>query len=370
MARDLGVEPDIPRQVPLRASTLGIAYCVLSAVFYTLMGIFQRELSTTADPVWVNCVQASVSTIVFGLYLSLCSLRGRAAWPPWGVALGLMALGIITQLGGSSYQWSLGIIGLAIGNPLQMGVMLATAALLGWVVLRERVDLRAITAIALITTSVFLLSVGAEEASKAINASKTPEAADAAAPSKAADDLAGESGAGLWMVLLGVAGACFAGVAFAILTVGMRKTATESTSPEAIVFFINVMGILFLGPWAAARLGLDGMLATSPRDFSVMLAVGICNLMAFLLIAKALQLTSVLRVNVVNNALTTALTVLAGIVIFAEPANRELIIGIVLTLVGIVLISYAEGEDEGRPVVPEPVESNPETTIAEHEELS
>ena len=52
-----------------------------------------------------------------------------------------MALGVITQLGGSSYQWSLGVIGLAIGNPLQMGVMLAAAALLGWIVLGERVAL-------------------------------------------------------------------------------------------------------------------------------------------------------------------------------------------------------------------------------------
>ena len=116
------------------------------------------------------------------------------------------------------------------------------------------------------------------------------------------------------MVLLGVGAACFAGVAFAILTVGMRKTATENTSPEAIVFFINVMGILFLGPWAAAQLGLRGMLATSPADLIVMLAIGVCNLLAFLLMAKALQLTGVVRVNVINNALTTALTVLAGIV--------------------------------------------------------
>ena len=158
-------------------------------------------------------------------------------------------------------------------------------------------------------------------------------------------------------MLLGVASACFAGVAFAILTVGMRKTATEDTSPEAIVFFINVMGILFLGPWAAARLGLHGMLATSSRDLVVMLAVGVCNLLAFLLIAKALQWTSVVRVNVVNNALTTALTVLAGIVLFAEPANRELLIGILLTLVGIALISYTEGGEEDRSIVAEPKES-------------
>jgi len=337
---------------PLRASTLGMVYCVVSAMFYTLMGICQRELSTTADPVWVNCVQASVSTVVFGFYLSFCSLRGRSIWPTWGVALGLMGLGVVTQLGGSSYQWSLGVVGLAIGNPLQMGVMLAAAALLGWIVLGERVGWRAIVAIALITGSVLLLSVGAEEASEAINAAKIAEtdgtvAGGAVASVPAADETADQPNVPLLMVLLGVGAACFAGVAFAILTVGMRKTATENTAPESIVFFINLMGILFLGPWAAARLGLPGMLATAPRDLIVMLAVGLCNLLAFLLIAKALQLTGVVRVNVVNNALTTALTVLAGIVMFAEPANRELILGIVLTLVGIVLISTAEAEESG-----------------------
>ena len=135
-------EPGPPPRLPLCASTLGTVYCVLSAVFYTLMGICQRELSKDCDPVWVNCVQASVSTAVFGMYLAFRSIRGRSAWPPLAVAAGLMALGVVTQLGGSSYQWSLGVIGLAIGNPLQMGVMLAAAALLGWLVLGERVSWR------------------------------------------------------------------------------------------------------------------------------------------------------------------------------------------------------------------------------------
>ncbi|NUQ63190.1 MAG: hypothetical protein HUU20_11990, partial [Pirellulales bacterium] len=38
-----------PPRRPLRASTLGMVYSVLSAVFYTLMGICQRELSTIQD---------------------------------------------------------------------------------------------------------------------------------------------------------------------------------------------------------------------------------------------------------------------------------------------------------------------------------
>ena len=363
--------------MPFCALTLGTVYCVLSAVFYTLMGICQRQLSKDCDPVWVNCVQASVSAVVFGVYLAFRSLRGQSAWPPLAVAAGLMVVGVVTQLGGASYVWSLGVIGLAIGNPLQMGVMLAAAALLGWLLLGERVSWRGLTAIVLITASVVLLSLGAEEASEAMGAAEPAETAPGSGAGESVvvvpssdgkdklklglqpdtedklklelqpDDSDRAAGVGLLLVLLGVGAACFAGVAFAILTVGMRKTATESTAPEAIVFFINVMGVLFLGPWAVARLGLSGLLATPPRDLAVMLAIGACNLIAFLLVVKALQLTAVVRVNVINNSLTTVLSVAAGIAIFAEPANRELVIGILLTLVGIVLISGTEAEEAG-----------------------
>ena len=322
---------------PLNPSTLGTIYCILSAVFYTLMGICQRELSENCDPVWVNCVQASVSTVVFGVYLTLRSVRGRSAWPPLGVAVGLMALGAVTQLGGTSYQWSLGMIGLSIGNPLQMGAMLAASAILGLLILGERVSWRGITAIVLITVSIIFLGSGAKSVNEAMNT---------------ADSTTSLLSSGPFWIMLGAAAACFAGVAFALLTVGMRKTATEDTSPVAIVFFINSMGIIFLGPWAAWRLGLDGMLATTPPDLAVMLATGVCNMLAFLLIAKALQLATVVRVNVINNAMTTALTVLSGIVIFAEPCGRELIIGIVLILVGIVLISgIGQPEDEPKATV-------------------
>ncbi len=62
-----------------------------------------------------------------------------------------------------------------------------------------------------------------------------------------------------------------------------------------------------------------------------MLAAGAMNLIAFLLITKSLQLTTVVRVNVVNNGLTMALTVIAGIVLFAEAWNRQIAAGILLS---------------------------------------
>lgn len=327
----------------MNPSARGTLYCILAAASYTMMGICLRELSESCDPVWVNSVQALVGTTVFGIYLIFTSVRGRSAWPPLAVAVGLMILGIITQLGGSSYQWSLGVIGLAVGNPLNMGVMLVASALLGLLVLGERISWRGITAILLITISIFLLSRSAEATNQAVSA--TDATADAT-DSQSMDSKEAATRSGSLRIMMGIAAACFAGVAFAILTVGIRKTATEDTAPEAIVFYINAMGIVFLGPWAMMRLGLDGMMATSARDFGVMLATGTFNLFGFLFVTKALQLTAVVRVNIINSALTTALTVLAGIVIFAEPANRELVIGIILTLIGMVLISTSGPTDD------------------------
>ena len=327
----------------MNPSARGTLYCILSAISYTMMGVCLRELSESCDPVWVNSVQALVGTTVFGVYLIFRSVRGRSVWPPLSVAASLIGLGIITQLGGSSYQWSLGVVGLSVGNPLNMGVMLAASALLGFLILGERVSWRGVVAVVLITISIFLLGHSAEVTNRA----ELPTDATASTTDSQSTDV---KEATMWpgslQITMGIAAACFAGIAFAILTVGVRKTATEDTAPEAIVFYINAMGVAFLGPWAAARLGLDGMMATSVRDYGVMLATGVFNLFGFLFVTKALQLTAVVRVNLINSAVTTALTVLAGIVLFAEPANRELVAGIILTLIAMVLISTGEHADD------------------------
>jgi drug/metabolite transporter (DMT)-like permease len=142
-------------------------------------------------------------------------------------------------------------------------------------------------------------------------------------------------------VSLGIAAGVLSGLAFAVLIVGVRKTVTGSTSPEAVVFLINFMGVAFLGTWCVLRLGVEALLRTPPRHLGIMLAAGAMNLIGFLLITKGLQLVPVVRVNVVNNALTMALTVIAGIAIFREPWNRDLGCGIVLSLVGMLLINLA-----------------------------
>jgi drug/metabolite transporter (DMT)-like permease len=88
-------------------------------------------------------------------------------------------------------------------------------------------------------------------------------------------------------------------------------------------------------------LGVEVLIETPRRHFGVMLTAGGMNLIGFLLFTKALQLVTAIRANLINNALTMALTVIAGIVVFAEPLNKDLAMGILLSIVGVLLITLS-----------------------------
>jgi drug/metabolite transporter (DMT)-like permease len=270
---------------------------------------------------------------VFGVYLAWLSFRGRQALPSWKEVVALSTLGLITQLGGVLLVWAIGVIGVGVTMTLQMGLMLAASAILGRIVLGERVSRQQMAALVLITLSVAFISMGAQ-------ATGEPDLPSSPAASTMADHAAAER------ILLGVAAAILSGLAFAVLTVGVRKTVTGETLPEAVVFLINAMGVVALGPWCIHRLGLTTLLHTDPWCFSVMLGAGLFNLLGFLFLTKSLQWISVVRVNVVNNALTMVLTVAAGILLFTEPLNVNLAIGIALSMAGILLISIAAPQEE------------------------
>ena len=306
-----------------KLSTLGTLYCVLSALGYTAFNICLRFVSDKEDSAWINSVQASVGAAVFGAYLTWQAARGRPAIPPWRDVLTLLALGLVTQAGGVLTIWAMSVVGVSVTGTLQMGVMLAASAMLGLIVLGERVSWPQVAAIVMITASVVFFSTGAQSAGEI-----------------AASQPAQHTITPVW-TLLGIGAGILGGLAFAVLTVGIRKAVTATTSPEAIVFLINVMGAAAFVPWCIYRLGVDAMIHTPPRNLGVMLAAGAMNLVGFLMVTKSLQMIAVVRVNVINNGLVSALTVAAGIAMFAEPWNRDIAIGILLSIAGTLLISLA-----------------------------
>jgi drug/metabolite transporter (DMT)-like permease len=295
---------------------LGTLYCALSAVTYTAYNVCLNDVSQLYDSAWINCVQAAVSAAAIGVYLLWQAAHGQPALPPPKESVALLGIGLITQLGGVLFVWAMSVVGVAITATLQTGGLLAMSAILGLIVLGERVSWLQVIAIILITVSVVCLSMGAGSTGETTSGPLPPA-----------------------KILLGIAAGALAGLAFAVLTVGVRKTVTGNTSPLAIVFLINLMGVVALGPWSVYQLGIQTLAHTAPRDFAVMLAAGVLNLMAFLLVTKSLQMISVVRFNVLNNGLTTALSAAVGIVLLAEPCNTIVLFGLLLSIGGIVLIS-------------------------------
>jgi drug/metabolite transporter (DMT)-like permease len=71
-----------------------------------------------------------------------------------------------------------------------------------------------------------------------------------------------------------------------------------------------------------------------------MLLAGLCNTLAFLALTTSLSLTSVVYVNALN-ATQAALAALAGVVIFQEALSPWLVQGVVLTILGLVILTRA-----------------------------
>ena len=69
------------------------------------------------------------------------------------------------------------------------------------------------------------------------------------------------------------------------------------------------------------------MLATLPRDFWTMMLAGFFNAVAFLALAKSLQLIPVVYVNALSSS-QAAMAAVAGILIFAERSSPALWLGV------------------------------------------
>ena len=106
---------------------------------------------------------------------------------------------------------------------------------------------------------------------------------------------------------------------------------------EQALSIITLTGMISTGVIAFLRVGLDGALATPPIVVLAMLAAGVANAVALTTISKALQYIAVAKANAIN-ATQIALSALAGLLIFAEPVTALVLIGLGLTIAGLLSI--------------------------------
>ena len=237
-------------------------------------------------------------------------------WPSSRVLGALVLAGLLGQLGGNVvFQWSLGIIGMGLTVPLCMGMIILASAILARAYLNESVTPLAAVSMAVLITAIWILSLGAGDAYRSI-ANAKPQG---------------------WLIIAGVGAACLSGFAYSVLGVVIRYGVTGKASVAATTFTVGIIGVCVLGVLSYARIGLEGIAGTSAVQWSVMIAAGVFNLVAFLALAKALQLTSVVYVNAIN-ASQVAMSVVAGVLLFGEFLSPALTAGVLLTVVGLLLM--------------------------------
>jgi drug/metabolite transporter (DMT)-like permease len=138
-------------------------------------------------------------------------------------------------------------------------------------------------------------------------------------------------------ISLGVAVTCMAGVAYGLLGVVIRGTVGNTAPMSSMLLVICTTGVVVLGGASLRTIGPAGMLATAPADWAMMLLAGTFNAVAFLALTKALHLTNVVRVNLINGS-QNAMAAVAGVLIFGEPWTIWLGLGVALTLVGLAMM--------------------------------
>ena len=300
----------------------GFIFACLAGLGYSTANIFLRMVSDQ-DPAWVSCVKA-IPTLVFVIpWLLLRYQKGHRATPSRRLVLLMMAVSFVGHLAGNVvFQWSLGIIGLALAVQVTTGSMLLASAVLGWWLLKEQVSNRTIVAILILFAAIVLLSFGSDEATESVL-----EDPDAAARS-------------LKLATLSVLLVCGSGIGYALFGIVIRHCVQNGMSNPMVLFISSTVGFIVL--LIATFISADASVIsnTSPEDLTYMLLAGVCNFQAFACLVVALRLLTVTSVNLLNSS-QIAIAAIAGVVFFNEPITTPLVLGVMLTIAGVMTIGSA-----------------------------
>lgn len=310
--------PAEARSLPvIEPHLFGVVCGLVAALGYTASNVCLRS-AAHCDPIFVSFIKAIPTVVLVGPLLLWRMMKGQGILNSPKALFWLMITGLIGQLFGNVvFQWSLSIVGMGLTVALCFGTMISSAAVLGWWILGERVTRRMVLASSVLVLSIVVLSLGASAAQKSVAGVALPNA--------------------WWLLVAGIAAPCLSGVAYAVLNITIRHNGRVGTPLATILTLVGVVGCISLGTLSFARLGWEGMRQTEQRDLLMMLGAGAWNALAFGALAKALHLTSVMLANGLN-ASQTAMAALAGIVFFGEAITWPLIIGVVLTMLGLMLM--------------------------------
>ena len=298
----------------------GALFGLCSAVLYTITNIALRHC-VEFDAFLVSAVKAIPTVVVLGPYLLWMVKQGEVIASSYRMVPRFVMAALVGQfVGNAFFQIALGHIGLAVSVPITLGTMIIGAAILGKWLLNERVNLRTLVAMLILLASIIVLSMPGNHES--MNGD-TDEAGIPNAMSTPAE------------IGLGSLCAALSGFAYAIFGTTMRQALTGGLSAPLTMFVSGSVGAISLWFVSLYRIGFEAIAAVPAEDWGVMGTAGILNFLAFIALSVALKSLPVIAVNLLN-ASQVAMAAVAGILLFSEPVTNSLVIGVALTLIGLV----------------------------------
>ncbi|EMI44272.1 DMT family transporter [Rhodopirellula sp. SWK7] len=300
---------------------LGVVCGLISAVFYTLANISLRQ-SVAADPFLVAAFKAIPTVICLTPFLVALKMGGQPIAKSGHLVPRFILISLLGQVGGNaSFQVALGMIGLAAAVPITLGALLIGSAIVGRVLLGETVRRRTAIAMAILMVAVVILSQAGHP---------DPDASSLVA-SERADSLAVQR----WV---GAAFAVFSGLCFAVFSSTMRFNMQKGMQAATAMWISGTVGSLALFAMVALRGGFADIAELPASLWWSMGAAGVFNFLAFIAITTAMKVLPIVAVHLLN-ASQVAMAAAAGVILFAEPVTATLLIGIALTMVGLLVLA-------------------------------
>ena len=314
-------DPQHFRPVALRPAVglvAGSVFGLIAAVFYTTSNIALRQ-SVGVDPFLVTTVKAYPMVMILGPFVLWMRIYNQTILTSAKMVPRFALASFLAHfVGNSCFQFALGIIGLAAAVPITLGVLIVGGAVFGRIILMEPVKPRTLVSMVLIIAAVIILSwPGAADRSRSIALSPSPA----------------------WVGALWAIGA---GISYSLFGVITRQTLNGGLSAPATMLVSGLVGVLTLTPFTLIRLGLEPLAEVSASQWSVMFAAGFFNFTAFVALTISLKALPVVAVNLLN-ASQVAMAAIAAVVLFSETITASIVIGILLTFIGLLVLANRNG---------------------------
>ena len=127
------------------------------------------------------------------------------------------------------------------------------------------------------------------------------------------------------------------GLSYGINGVVIRKIARDTLPIESMLIIYSATGLISLSLLGTQIMGTERIAAIQTDEWLMMISAGIFNAFAFFCITNALKLMNISRVNVIN-ASQNAMCAIAAVMIFHEPVSTQLVLGIALSIVGLMAL--------------------------------